>query len=63
MPTVSFTATFTSQQEREIQLTDKEWEDLQSGKKKYHDFLDSSDFDSGEWIEGLVYNTDTMESV
>jgi hypothetical protein len=63
MPTVSFNATFVSRQEVELDLTDQEWADLQSGKKKYHDFLDSSDFDSGEWTEGFVYNLDTMETL
>jgi len=61
MPTVSFSATFTSRQEIELELTDQEWADLQSGKKKYYDFLDSGDFDSGEWVEGFAYNTETME--
>lgn len=63
MPTVSFSATFTSRQDVELELTDQEWADLQSGKKKYHDFLDADDYDSGEWSEGFVYNTETMEAL
>ena len=63
MPTISFNASFTGRQEVQLQLTDQEWSDLQSGKKKYYDFLDSSAFDAGEWVEGFVYNTETGEAI
>jgi hypothetical protein len=63
MPTVSFNATFSNYREVELHLTDQEWADLQSGKKKYWDFLDAGDYDSGEWADGFVVNTDTMETL
>jgi len=63
MPTISITATFISRQEQVLTISDQEWADLQSGKKKYYNFLDSSEFDSGEWTEGFVVNEDTMDTI
>lgn len=63
MPTITFNATFVSRQEIDIELTEQEWADLQSGKKKYYDFLDSGDYDSGEWTEGSALNSETMEFI
>lgn len=56
MPIVTFTAQFVSYiKDHEVELTEEEWKDLQSGKKKYWDFIDESDSVEGEWTEGY-YN-------
>ena len=53
MPKITFNAQFVCHlRDVEVELTDQEYADLQSGKKQYYDFLDNSDYDTGEWTEG-----------
>jgi hypothetical protein len=53
MPKVIFNAQFVSYiRDHEVDLTDEEYADLKSGKKKYWDFIDDSDSVEGEWTEG-----------
>lgn len=62
MPQVIFNAQFVSYfRDQEITLTDEEYADLKSGKKKYYDFMDSDDSDEGEWTEGTYICWDDDE--
>lgn len=62
MPIVTFTAQFVSYiKDHEVELTEEEYADLKSGKKKYYDFMDSGDSDSGEWTEGFYICWDDDE--